>query len=271
MKSRIRNRKTLYIVFIFVLVLVFSLTIAYAALSVTLNILGNAEVVASSWNVYLDNIDVTSGSVNGSTQVLTGGTTVSFSTTLAKPGDFYEFSIDVVNNGTIDAMIDSISKNLELTSEQTKYLKYEISYQNGESISTKQLVLKNSYVRLKIRLEYRKDLVASDLPTVTDNLNLSFSINYIQSDGNGNSVNNNGTIRKSIEFFVVDQYGVQNTYQTLENTTWREWEVESDNSYVNMICHKFLYNDEVVYLDDIIISNGVYYSVVSTCSGGSYD
>lgn len=48
------------------------------------------------------------------------------------PGEFYEFTVDVVNEGSIDAMIDSVVKTPELTSAQAKYIKYEISYENGE-------------------------------------------------------------------------------------------------------------------------------------------
>ena len=187
-----RDRKTLYMILGIVLVSIFSLTIVYAALSVTLNITGNAEVVASSWNVHLDNVKVTSGSVSGTDPSITNGTTASFSTTLTTPGDFYEFTIDVVNGGSIDAMIDGITKTPTLSTAQAKYLNYIVEYQNGESINTKQLVAKNSFVRLKVRLEYRKDLVASDLPTTSETLNLAFTVNYVQSDGSASSVTDNG-------------------------------------------------------------------------------
>ena len=63
----LKDRKTLYLILSVVLVSVFSLTIVYAALSVTLNITGNSEVVASSWDIHLENVKVTSGSVSGTT------------------------------------------------------------------------------------------------------------------------------------------------------------------------------------------------------------
>jgi len=188
----IKDRKVLTLGLCLILVCVFTLTIAYAALSVTLNIQGSAEVVASSWDIHLDNIKVTSGSVSGTTPLITSPATASFSTKLTTPGDFYEFTIDVVNDGSIDAMIDSVIKEPTLTTNQAKYLNYIIEYQNGESINTKQLVSKNSFVRLKVRVEFRKDIIASDLPTTSETLNLSFTVNYIQSDGSGSNVNNNG-------------------------------------------------------------------------------
>ena len=187
-----RDRKTLYMILSIVLISIFSLTIVYAALSVTLNIQGNAQVVASTWDIHLDNVKVTNGSVSGTEPSITSPTTATFSTTLNMPGDFYEFTIDVVNYGSIDAMIDDITKTPTLTETQSKYLNYIIEYQNGESINTKQLVSKNSFVRLKVRVEFRKDVTASDLPTTSETLNLAFTVNYVQSDGTGSSVTDNG-------------------------------------------------------------------------------
>ena len=190
-----RDRKTLYIIFSIVLISVLSLTIVYAALSVTLNITGNAEVVASSWNIHLDNVKVMSGSATPQSPTITNNQTASFTTTLNKPGEFYVFTIDVVNDGSIDAIIDSVIKTPTLTEEQAKYLKYEIEYQNGEPITTKQLVKSKSFVRLKVRLEYRKDITVSELPTTGETLNLAFTINYVQSDNTENViVENNGKI-----------------------------------------------------------------------------
>lgn len=187
-----RNRNVLYIILGIVLVSVFTLTIVYAALSVTLNITGSAEVVASNWDIHLDNVQLNSNSVTTTVPSITSSTTATFSTTLTTPGDFYEFTIDVVNDGSIDAMIDGITKTPTLTETQAKYLKYEVEYQNGEAINTKQLVSANSFVRLKVRVEFRKDITASDLPTTSETLNLSFTVNYVQSDGTASSVTDNG-------------------------------------------------------------------------------
>ena len=71
-------------------------------------------------------------------------------------------------------------------------MNYIIEYQNGEQITTKQLVKQNEFVRVKVRVEYKKDISVEELPTETDNLSLGFKINYVQSDGSGSSVNNSG-------------------------------------------------------------------------------
>ena len=164
------DRKTLYIVLSIVMVSVLTLTVVYAALSITLNVNGQAEVSSASWDIHLDNVKLNNQSSTTNIPTITDKTTASFSTTLNKPGDFYEFSIDVVNNGSIDAMIDSVTKTPELSDTQKKYLNYIVEYQNGEVITAKQMVSKNSFVRLKVKVEFKKDISASDLPTQSETL-----------------------------------------------------------------------------------------------------
>ena len=197
------DRKTLYMVLSIVMVSVLMLTVVYAALSTTLQINGQAEVSSANWDIHLDNVVLNSSSATTVAPTITDSKTATFSTTLSKPGDFYEFTIDVVNNGSIDAMIDSVTKTPELTDTQKKYLNYIVEYQNGESITTKQLVSKNSYVRLKVKVEFRKDLTASDLPTASETLDLAFTVNYTQADETGTNVTDNG-VKKVLDIISGD-------------------------------------------------------------------
>ena len=197
------DRRILYMILSIVLISVFSLTVIYAALSATLNITGSSQVIASTWDIHLENVRVNNKSVSGPAPIIMNGTTATFSTTLNMPGDFYEFTVDVVNNGSIDAMIDSVIKEPTLTESQAKYLNYTIEYQTGESINTKQLVSTNSFVRFKVRLEFRKDITALDLPTTSETLNLAFTVNYVQEDRTGIHVIDNG-VKKPYEVVTGD-------------------------------------------------------------------
>ena len=188
----LKDRKTLTLGLCLILVCVFTLTVAYSALSAVLTIQGNARVSAADWDIYLNNPRVTSGSATINVPVIKTSSTLEFETILNMPGDFYEFVVDVVNAGDIDAMIENVVKTPDLTEEQAKFLKYEVSYQNGEAITTKQLLAKNTTMPIKVRIEYRKDLNNSDLPTGQVVLDLSLTLEYIQSDGTGSSVTNNG-------------------------------------------------------------------------------
>ena len=195
MNKFIKDRKTLSLVLCLVLVCVFTLTVAYSALNAVLTIQGNARVSAADWDIYLNNPRVTNGSATTDVPVIKTSSTLEFETTLNMPGDFYEFIVDVVNGGDIDAMIENVVKTPDLTAEQAKFLKYEVSYQNGEAITTKQLLAKDTTMPIKVRVEYRKDLSNNDLPTGQVVLDLSLTLEYVQSDGTGTSVNNNGVYK----------------------------------------------------------------------------
>ena len=192
MKQLIKDRKFLMITLSIAIVCIFTLTIAYSALSAVLTIQGNARVSAANWDIYLNNPRVTQGSTTTNLPVIKTSSTLEFETTLNMPGDFYEFVVDVVNGGDIDAMIENVVKTPDLTEEQAKFLKYEITYQNNEPITTKQLLAKDTTMPIKVRIEYRKDLSNTDLPPNQVVLDFSLTLEYIQSDETGNSVTNNG-------------------------------------------------------------------------------
>ena len=173
--QRIKERKKLYFILIILLVLVASLSIAYSVLSVTLNITGSAEVKNASWDIRFENIKVTKGSVPPTKKpTIKSPTEIEFDVTLNKPGDFYEFTVDLVNKGSIDAMIDSITKIPELTQSQQKYLIYNITYKDDNPIATKQLLKKDLFKTIKVKVAYKTDLTESDLPIKQETLNLGF-------------------------------------------------------------------------------------------------
>ena len=188
----IKDRKLLTLGLCLVLVCVFTLTVAYSALNAVLTISGSAQVSSADWDIHLANPKVKNGSATTNLPIIKTNSTLEFETTLDMPGDFYEFTVDVVNAGSIDAMIENVIKTPELTVEQAKFLKYEVSYQNGESITTKQLLAKDTTMPIKVRIEYRNDLVSSDLPAGQVVLDLELTLEYIQSDGTGSTVVNNG-------------------------------------------------------------------------------
>ena len=187
------NRKILYCGFVFVFVALFTMTLAYAALSVTLNINGAAEIVASNWDIHLENPKVRPGSISDAVPTITGGNTMNFNVSFELPGDYYEFTVDVVNDGDIDAMIDNVIKTPELTAAQAKYIRYEISYLNGSSITESQGVPAKSSVPIKVRIEYRDDISSiDDLPSSVTSLSMSISLTYVQADETITSVPGGG-------------------------------------------------------------------------------
>ena len=253
-----------YGLFIFLFLIVIS--IGYAALNTTLNINGKSTISKNTWDVYFDNVVVNNGSVEAvKIPTVSDKTTVDFEVSLNLPGDYYEFTVDLINNGTIDAMIESVEKTPVLTEAQAKYLNYTVTYENGEAITTKQLVNKESFVRLKVKVELRKDVNPADLPEVGDVLYLSFTVNYQQADNTGVSVNKfitftvkgktyNADSGMSWEAFVASDYNVDNFFVGSVTNT-----INTEN------CTALYYNDDYVIFNSIIVPNGNYTTMGLPC------
>lgn len=153
----------------------------FAYLSANLNILGNVGVKGNSWNVYLNNVVVQDGSVEGTAPVISNDKlSVSCTINLHYPGDYYYFTVDVVNGGTIDAVLNSINKT-EFTNEQKKYLDLEIRYQDNIPIATNYYLRAGATKKIYIKLSYIEDLEADDLPsTAVTGLPINIEFNYVQ-------------------------------------------------------------------------------------------
>ena len=90
------------------LVLVMLISVGYAFLSTQLSINGTATVKGNNWNIYFTNVQIKEGSVTATTAPTTEGTsttTINWAVSMDTPGQFYEYNVDVVNGGTIDAMV----------------------------------------------------------------------------------------------------------------------------------------------------------------------
>ena len=165
-----------------IILLLLGISIGFAYLSTSLNILGDIFVRGNRWNVYWNNVQIKSGSVNASTPVIDNNKTkVNFSVTLNNPGDYFEFTVDALNTGTLDAMINNIS-DFNLTEEQTKFISTSVTYYEGDSVKEHQLLRAHGKATYLIRVEFKKDLSADDLPSNPSNISLSYSITYESAD-----------------------------------------------------------------------------------------
>ena len=188
-----RRKKNQYILILVVLLV--SIGIGYAFLSQDLTINGTGKVAANNWSIYFDNLVLNQNNValsTGDSAATINPTTltdVTYTITLQKPGDFYEFTVDVVNDGSIDAMIGSVSNKLggveiDATHPLPSYLNYTVTYSDGGPIQVNQLLEQNTSETYKVRLEYRTDITANDLPSTSQTLTLNFSVEYVQADEN---------------------------------------------------------------------------------------
>ena len=181
-KFRYNPKKSFLFLFLFLFLV--SFTIGYAFLTKTLSIEGSSTLVGATWDIHFDNLVVTTGSVTATTEAtITTPTSVTFSAQLENPGDFYEFTVDVVNEGTFNAMIDSIQVLPVLTSEQQEYLDYIVTYQNGLELAPKQRLDANSSETILVRFLYKEGVDESLYPMEDQDLAINFEVVYVQADG----------------------------------------------------------------------------------------
>lgn len=186
-----KNLISLLVIVVLAVALVI-MAIGFANYTRDLSINGTANLTAASWDVHFDDTSysATRGSVSVTPNI--GTTTMSYTVDLEKPGDFYEFTINVVNGGTYDAKLNTIALT-PVDSAYQKYLTYEVYYEGtkytaaSNDVSSSNIVLtagstsaNNSDV-VKVKVTYINpasdtDLLAEDL----SNLTLSTTLSYEQ-------------------------------------------------------------------------------------------
>ena len=180
------------------LTLLLVITVGYALLSQQLDINGTSKIKKTTWSIIWDNVAVNTNSVSGDavTQAAqitnTEKTLVEYSITLSEPGEFYEFTVDAKNEGTIDGMVNVVSNKVyesNGTTEKTlpAYLTYYVTYSDGKTIAPKQLLKAGTTEKYKVRVEF-KDVAADKLPSQNETLKFKFEVDYVQADETGEEV-----------------------------------------------------------------------------------
>ncbi|MBQ8659546.1 MAG: hypothetical protein IJ475_01745 [Bacilli bacterium] len=159
------------------------MSVGYAALSTNLNINGTASVAKAGWSVYFTGVSVTSGSVSATTAPTASGTSttsLTYSVALTEPGDFYEFTVQVKNAGTLAAKLNAAPTLSGLSTAQDVYTNYTVTYSDGTAIKAGDTIAAGASKTLKVRVEYDSSISASQLPTSAQTLTLTCTMNYVQ-------------------------------------------------------------------------------------------
>lgn len=132
----------------------------------------NNEKVNSSylWNITFSNPQVKEGSQNG--KITTDNETINFSVTLKNEGEFYEYTIDIHNKGSLDAEIAEITKKITSTKN---ILNANITYLDNSQINKGDVLKSGSKKTIKVSINYpkQKEKIYEELK-----LDLAFSIKY---------------------------------------------------------------------------------------------
>ena len=188
-----KNHKKKNNMFLILFIMILGLGLGYALLSQDLTINGITKVKGNNWSIHFDNVQISSGSVTLSTGDSAAeidsndDTLVEYTVTLNQPGDFYEFTVDVVNDGTVDGMIGEVISKLNGTVISTTnplptYLDYTVTYNDGLAITSNQLLEAGHTEIYKVRVEFKKDIDNIELPTSEQMNTFSFGVKYVQRD-----------------------------------------------------------------------------------------
>ena len=169
------------------LIMLLCLGIGYAALTTNLSINGSADVRSSNWDIHFENVQTRAGNITptSAATINAQGNTVTYSVTLAKPGDYYEFTVDAKNAGTIDGMVTGVISKLNgsVITTLPSYLEYYVTYADGIEVENNHLLSANSTEKYLVHIGYKLDIQANQLPATAQSLTLSFSVEYSQANG----------------------------------------------------------------------------------------
>ena len=166
-----RNKKTIMIGILCALVAI--MAVGYAFLAQELNINGRASI-DSTWKVEITNIterDIVGDASSKETPSYTA-TTANFSVGLIQPGDSITYDIEVTNNGTLDAVLESINVSMEDNDA--------ITYTTSGLKKGDKLTKNGGKNTLTVKVEYNPEVTSQPTNTAKD---ITITLNYIQDLG----------------------------------------------------------------------------------------
>lgn len=201
-------KKKKYMVILLIIVIT-CISIGYASISSNMLINGTAIIKNKKWKIYFDNVNINEQSVSAKVEPETvGNNTISieYEVDLTKPGDFHEFTVDIVNDGDLTAVLDEFFIT-ELTDVQKKYLNYTVKYNDGNAIAKNDTVAAHSSEKILVKIEYLKDVTSADLPTADEVISLNVELTYVPESSNSQEGGNTGEnpSEDSKESAIADQ------------------------------------------------------------------
>jgi len=227
MKNKKQRKVFLY------LLIILGISVGFALLSTTLNINGIAGIKSNTWNIHWDDtsIDVANGSVSATTPnvstVTTPKDTVSFNVEFEMPGDYYEFTVDAINEGSIDGIITLSNKkiydsnNQELTgSNIPSYLIYNVTYDDDNTPAVGDVLKVGNSEKYKIRVEF--DSEATSLPSGAETYTFEYTVIYGQTK--------DGIIKHNVgDMVYFDPVNYEYCRYDQSSPTCYTWAVVSEN------------------------------------------
>lgn len=184
-RRKLRYNSRIRFLYAILFLLLIGMSLGYAYLQTTLEINGSVAVASSTWDIHFENIDVNDGSVEATTEPsIINDISITFAAILEKPGDFYEFTADIVNDGTYNAKLDSFTVLPVLTDAETEYFEYEVTYLEGEAIQQNDALDAGTRETIRVLVRYKENINTSLYPEEDHVFEFNVGLTYIQGDGN---------------------------------------------------------------------------------------
>ena len=217
--KRKKHQKQFLLYTFFLLLL--GIGIGYAIIQSDLNLNGLTDIGTNTWDIHFANVQVTTGSVTASTPATinpSDNTKVNYSITLDKPGDFYEFTVDIVNAGTLPGEI-SLSTISGIDSTYEDIIIYTIEYSSGNPVQVGDILNDGDTKTVKVRTYFNQEIDPEDLPEDDFNLNLVLNVTYVQGDARERMAGSILKILKSEGNSCITKYNGQVTDQVGQTVT----------------------------------------------------
>ncbi len=176
-----KGRKSL--IALLLLLLLLGVTIGYSILSDSLNINGSSRIRNATWKIlFTDVSSATTGSVTpvSAPAIINDGLVVTYEVNLDQPGDFYEFTTTVSNQGSVDARLASTPYLSGITSEQDVYVNYSFLHTDGTAVLAGETINAGESTVYKVKVEYDRNISSSELPVYEQNLELGVRMDWEQ-------------------------------------------------------------------------------------------
>ena len=180
------KKNTFYVAVIAILlVAVVAMSIGFAFSDV--NLTGGVTAKATKWDVHFK--EVKNIANNGATVTTApsvpanGSTSISYTVTLNKPGDYYEFDADVIDAGDFNAILKTIAMT---STASIDYLDHVVTYNSTNYTAATNAITGNSALApegtetIHVKVSYVEPADESSLPTTDQTQTLTVTLTYGQ-------------------------------------------------------------------------------------------
>ncbi len=130
--------------------------------------INNEEMDTSyMWNINFENLKIKDGSKEGN--ITLKDNNLNLNITLKNETEFYEFTLDIKNSGTLDAELEKLVLNVD---NPKNILTYKITYLDGTEVKEGDILNSNSISTIIVRIDYPKQK-----DKIYDELKLSLTLN----------------------------------------------------------------------------------------------